>query len=178
MLIVDDLRRGLPRSAVKQELALRTFAALKPGVATDDELLECLIDLSTRILVMLDVGQFPRTHTGRASIQWADDSLDLAQFLRSTFQHATKLPHDSVKLGYQFTARNLDLIGGLKVELTTNITDHLMLQEADNSVLIFHHASFLKNQQRSGSSSTSEDHNLILTSIVIYFRQVLSKKRS
>jgi hypothetical protein len=149
MLIVDDLRRGLPRSSVKHELASRAFGTLVAGTAVDDTCLEGTIDLAVRLISMLDVvGHYPNTHTGRDSLQWTDSDLDLKQFLAHTFPHREKNPCSGIKLSFQFTARNLDLMAGLRVELTTNLADHLLLREDENTVLIFHHASFLKHQRR------------------------------
>lgn len=148
ILIADDLLRGLPRSSVKQNLAVRAFGTLVNGAAVNDKCLEGLIDLAVRLIAMLDVGQYPNTHTGRDNLLWTDGNLSLKHFLALTFPHCTQIPSGGIKLSSQFTARNLDLIAGLQVEMTTNIADHLLLREAENTVLIFHHASFLRNQQK------------------------------
>jgi len=47
-----------------------------------------------------------------------------------------------------FTARNIDRIGGIRIRWTNNLADHLRLSDDDGAVFIFHHASFLKFQQR------------------------------
>jgi hypothetical protein len=137
--------QDLPRPVVRAKLATR-YPELNCDNAENVQLLDGCIDLVTRLTVMLDIGQFPRTHTGRACLHWTDGSLK--EFLQETFTPQTVLSHDRIKLGSQFTARNLELIAGLEVEMTTNLADHLVLREEDSRVLIFHHASFLKNQQR------------------------------
>ncbi len=143
--IVQQMLQGLPRESLRQNLISKypNLSAEKPSHL---EVLDGSIDLAVRLLLMLDVGQFPRTHTGRKPLRWTDGSL--FSFLEETFGPQKILSHEGVKLDSQFTARNLDLIAGLRVELTTNLADHLLLHEEDKKVLIFHHASFLKNQSR------------------------------
>jgi hypothetical protein len=150
MLIIDDVLADLPRSVVKQNMALRTFGMTSPGQATDDSVLEAFMHLSIRILAMLNLGQFPNTRPSRHKLEWPSGThQNLTQFIAQTFPRDGTVPYNGIKLGPQFTAQNLDLIAGLKVELTTNLADHLLLREDEGAVLLFHHASFLKNQQRS-----------------------------
>ncbi|KAF2178669.1 hypothetical protein K469DRAFT_731671 [Zopfia rhizophila CBS 207.26] len=48
-----------------------------------------------------------------------------------------------------FTASNLERIAGIQIKLTDNLADHLrMIDKEDKFVAIFHHASFLKRQNR------------------------------
>ncbi|KAL5333741.1 hypothetical protein BJX70DRAFT_403294 [Aspergillus crustosus] len=39
-------------------------------------------------------------------------------------------------------------VAGFKVELTTNLSDHLRLRDADKTISIFHHASFLMGHRK------------------------------
>lgn len=150
MLITDDLLAQKTRSVVKQDLASRTFGVTTPGQTTDDEVLEAFIHLAVRVLAMLDVGQFPNTHPSRQTLQWPSTAgqQTLADFIALRFPKNGTMPYSGVKLGPHFTAQNLNLIADLKVELTTNLADHLLLQEDEQTVFIFHHVAFLKNQQR------------------------------
>jgi hypothetical protein len=150
IFITNDLLALKTRSVVKQNLASRTFGVTAPVQATDDDVLEAFIHLAVRVLAMLDVGQFPNTHPSRQTLQWPSTAgqQTLAEFVAQTFPQGETLPYSGVRLGSHFTAQNLDLIADLKVELTTNLADHLLLQEDERTVFIFHHVSFLKNQQR------------------------------
>lgn len=150
MLITDDLLASKTRSVVKQDLASRTFGITAPGQTTDDEVLEAFIHFAVRVVAMLDVGQFPNTHPSRQTLQWPSTAgpQTMAEFIALTFPKREALPYSGVKLGSHFTAQNLDLIADLKVELTTNLADHLLLEEDERTVFIFHHVAFLKNQQR------------------------------
>lgn len=58
--------------------------------------------------------------------------------------------HDGIQLDRDFNACNLDDIGGLKVELTNNLLDHLEVVdiEGKTTVMIFYYASFLNNQEQ------------------------------
>ena len=143
--IARQILGDLPRSTIQQNLNDK-HSTLSAENQNHIELLNGSIDLVVRLLFMLDVGQFPRSHTGRAPLRWTEGCI--SEFLGTIFSQQTTLTHEGVKLDTQFTARNLDLIAGLEVELTTNLADHLILREEDNKVLIFHHASFLRNQQR------------------------------
>lgn len=41
-----------------------------------------------------------------------------------------------------FTARNLERVAGIRVIWTSNLADHLHLEDDDTSVRIFYHVSF------------------------------------
>ncbi|KAL8724090.1 MAG: hypothetical protein Q9166_008141 [cf. Caloplaca sp. 2 TL-2023] len=54
---------------------------------------------------------------------------------------------DNVKLPQSFTAANLEKIGGMQVLWTNSLTNHLLLQDDDTKVMLFHHVSALRLQQ-------------------------------
>lgn len=159
--IANDMLQGLPRSSIEQSLLKRHPDLTAPGSSNGD-LLRCSIDLVVRLLTMLDVGVLPRTYTGRYTLEWTNPTWTVSDFLEETFKPQRVMSHDGIRLGPHFTARNLDLIVGLNVELTTNIADHLLLREEEKTVLIFHHASFLKNQMKSVPFSSNHKHNLLI----------------
>ncbi|KAH8652115.1 hypothetical protein BX600DRAFT_516190 [Xylariales sp. PMI_506] len=51
-------------------------------------------------------------------------------------------------IGKLFTVQNLVRIAGINIIWTDNLADHLRLADNGSSLFIFHHASFLKFQQR------------------------------
>ncbi|RYC58296.1 hypothetical protein CHU98_g7910 [Xylaria longipes] len=55
---------------------------------------------------------------------------------------------DKPQIGRIFTALNLRKIGGMRIEWTGNITDHLRLADDDKTVSIFHCVAFLKFQRK------------------------------
>lgn len=147
--IANDIKNGLDRSRVYQQLEDRcrnsaTTSATLPSV----DVLNDAIDLTARLLLMMDVGTpSSRMWTGRASRVWHNGSIQA--FLAVVFQHQTMNRHDGIHLDRDFNARNLYAIGGLKVELTNNLLDHLEVVdiEGETTVMIFHHATFLRNQE-------------------------------
>ncbi|KAH6984222.1 hypothetical protein BKA56DRAFT_580767 [Ilyonectria sp. MPI-CAGE-AT-0026] len=89
-----------------------------------------------------------RMWTGRAYRWWNEGTIQ--NFAASIFPVQRSNRHDVIQLDRDFNARNLDVIGGLKVELTNNLLDHLEVVdiEGETTVMIFHHASFLDNQEQ------------------------------
>lgn len=47
-----------------------------------------------------------------------------------------------------FNVCNIVRIAGFKVELTTNLADHLLLRDADRTLTIFLHVSYLMGQRQ------------------------------
>ncbi|KAK2616510.1 hypothetical protein QQS21_000553 [Conoideocrella luteorostrata] len=95
---------------------------------------------------MIEFGNLPYAYSGFRPIEWTEGSL--GDFIRERFEHKPELQHDNIKLEKIFNGRNLGKIAGIEILWTTNLTDHLRLMKDDKAVAIFHHASFLKRQQR------------------------------
>jgi hypothetical protein len=95
---------------------------------------------------MIDVGELRNAYSGRNRLIWRAGPLQ--EFLRDVFPDKILLDHGGMKLGTSLTARNLDRFGSFRVELTTNLVDHLRLRREDKTVSIFHHASFLHCHQK------------------------------
>lgn len=143
------IKQGLTRDQVAQEVE-----SLFPNIPLDthvspDNVIEGVINLTTRLLLMTDVGEPARNRawTGRAYRVW--DQGNIHDFTRNIFTIQRTDRHDGIQLDIDFNARNLDVIGGFKVELTNNLLDHLEVVdiEGETRVMIFHHISFLKNQE-------------------------------
>jgi hypothetical protein len=95
---------------------------------------------------MLDIGEFQNAYSRRTKLLWRSETLQ--HFLRNIFSEWRVLDHEGIKLGTLSHARNLVQIAGFKVELTTNLSDHLRFHDANRKVTIFHHASFLMAQRQ------------------------------
>ena len=108
------------------------------------EISEEIIDLTVRLLLMIQIGGFRQAlMLGQERISWGDGPL--AETLKEHFNCDIVLK-ESVELDNTFTARNIERIGGIRIVWTANLVDHLRMRD-DKSVAIFHHASFLHYQQ-------------------------------
>lgn len=133
-----------PRSEVRESVQRPVDSGASP--VCDERSADGAIDLVVRLMTMLDIGCFPQTSfSGRDTMTW--DNGSLKAFLAERFPISRQRDDSGVKLGTLLTVRNLDRIGGLNVQLTTNLADHLLYLPEQKDVLIFHHATFLTNQK-------------------------------
>ncbi|KAI0383474.1 hypothetical protein F5Y04DRAFT_250313 [Hypomontagnella monticulosa] len=112
-----------------------------------DSYYENSVNLAARLLVMLKIGVVKHQVLPRRVISWEQGSL--ADLLREQFTKPQILDTQHVRLPKSFNAWALNVIGGLRIEFTDNLADHLLLVDDDTKVLIFHHASFLEYQRKS-----------------------------
>lgn len=102
------------------------------------------INLTARLVSMVDIGALELRVTERIHLDWAAGSLK--DFIHAYFNEPCKLEQEAVRLEKMFTARNLTRLAGIEIVLTDNLADHLrMVGGEDKKVAIFHHAFFLKN---------------------------------
>ncbi|KAL6404697.1 hypothetical protein AUP68_11524 [Ilyonectria robusta] len=147
--LAQEIKQGLTRQQVVQSVAARYPGIVSNAQLDKAEIINGAVNLATRLLLMVDVGK-PATNrmwTGRAFRSW--DQGTIRDFTASIFPVQGSNRHNGIQLDTDFNARNLDAIGGLKVELTNNLLDHLKVIdiEGETTVMIFHHASFLENQE-------------------------------
>jgi hypothetical protein len=91
---------------------------------------------------MIDVGGLrDGIRLGQVSRDWTSGSL--RDFIKSTFPCTSELS-DHVKLERLFTARNIERVADIQVIWTSNLADHLQLEDDDTKVRLFSHASFLE----------------------------------
>lgn len=95
---------------------------------------------------MIDIGRLQYSFTGRQHVQWAASAL--RDSINNHFTAPIALHGETVKLERVFNARNLGRIGGIEIEWTKNLADHLSFDDYDQKVAIFHHASFLECHRR------------------------------
>ncbi|KAL1622338.1 hypothetical protein SLS56_008775 [Neofusicoccum ribis] len=100
------------------------------------------IDWAARLLTMMEIGQPHCAFSARRPLVWSKASL--RAFVANQLE-PEKRDNGYVRLPKIFTARNLELLGGIKIAWTNNLADHLSLRDDDKTVLIFHHATFLEN---------------------------------
>jgi hypothetical protein len=128
------------REDVKSSLRIKVPKPEPEGV---EEMLNNSIDLAVRLWLMVNVGGFRRILMPGRSLHWTEGCL--RDFMMSKFS-PQKVLKDHVKLEKLFNALNLSRIAGIQVVWTSNLADHLRMQDDDTRVAIFHHAFFLENQ--------------------------------
>lgn len=109
--------------------------------------IQTTIDLCASLLLMAEVGVYRFGFSGRNPLTWSGPQT-LGQAVEQHFGPEKQLQPDSPRLGALFTARNLECIGGMRIKWTSNMVDHLLLSDDDQTVFIFHHISFLRYQQQ------------------------------
>jgi hypothetical protein len=108
-----------------------------------EEEISNLIDLAVRLWLMVNVGDFRRILMPGRSFQWTEGCLRDFMMLKFSQQ---KVLTEHVKLEKLFNAYNLRRIAGIEIVWTSNLSDHLRMQDDDTRVAVFHHAFFLENQ--------------------------------
>jgi hypothetical protein len=140
--IAEVLEEGLSRETIRERLSSKLAA---PKAANENELLDSSIDLAARLVSMTDIGVLQYGFSGRRELEW--NRGPLKDFVHGYFNVPVVLGQD-VKLEKMFNAHNLGRIAGINIVWTDNLADHLRMIDEDKKVAIFHHASFLKCQQR------------------------------
>ncbi|CAH0035323.1 unnamed protein product [Clonostachys rhizophaga] len=149
LLVVQKIKEGLQRHEIIDNCDSLAGNITANSKIEKSEMLGKTLDLVASLLLMVDVGKPPvdRIWTGRSYRCW--DQGDVYSFTASIFPVQTSARNERIQLSDDFNARNLSVIAGLKVELTNNLLDHLEVVDfrGHTTVMIFHHASFLKNQE-------------------------------
>jgi hypothetical protein len=142
--IVHRLEGLTPRDAIKEDLRSRLSTRHRPD---EDEILDGAIDLAARLHLMVNITVGNPVISGQAQLKWKTGVLK--DFLNHHFSEPRVLSNDGIKLERMFTASNLERIAGIQIKPTDNLADHLrIIDKEDKVVAIFHHASFLKRQNR------------------------------
>jgi hypothetical protein len=139
--IASDIIAGLSRSKVKENVVKR-YTKFDGDV---DEIVDSCIDLTARLVFMLNVGEFRNTFTGRPNLAWSAGPIQ--DLMREQFPENHSSLHGNIRLQKGFDVYNMVRIAGFKIELTTNLLEHLQLRDQDQTVKVFHHASFLQSQR-------------------------------
>jgi hypothetical protein len=137
--IVRYFKEPLTRGDIKNKLREKLTQSRPEN---EDEILDGSIDLGARLWLMMDFGDLSYAFSGRQQLEWTDGTLQ--DFLKHYFSVDRVLSSEGVKLQKLFNARNLTRIAGIEISWTTNLADHLRMNDEDKKVAIFHHVSFLE----------------------------------
>ncbi|GAP92683.1 hypothetical protein SAMD00023353_9600310 [Rosellinia necatrix] len=135
--IVRHLLQGHHRSSIVSRLN-------KTNPTATESACNSAVDLAVRLLLMLKVGVIKHQASPRFCLNWEKGNLQ--SFVREQFNQLPVLDSHHVRLPKSFDAWNISTIGGLKIEFTDYLADHLLLVDDDTTILLFHHASFLECQ--------------------------------
>jgi len=141
---------GTSREDIKDRLRKQMKEPDLPGI---EESLNDAVDLAARISLMTFVGSFHFDPAEHRTLLWKDS--DIQTLIRTEFT-IPQLPTQNVRMEKLFNARNLQQIGGINIDWTNNLADHLLMHDDANMVSIFHHASFLKLHQEKFVLSISQ----------------------
>lgn len=143
MEIASRIQRGDSRSEVEEFTRQQRWSR----APTSENGISASVDLSARILFMIDIGkfdEFDHTYTGRQKRLWGDGVI--GDFVRKTFPQTDSPRNEGTKLDVGFTLCNIIRIAEFNVEPTSNLCDHLRLR--DGTLEVFHQASFLVAQKQ------------------------------
>ncbi|KAK8085472.1 hypothetical protein PG997_006743 [Apiospora hydei] len=130
---------------------LQTYVASSLEKAADAEAASCAVNLCARLLLMVAIGNPPNSLPGPNTIHWEDGSL--SDFTEGCFGVQHQLNPENAQISKTMTMLNLQKIGGMEIEWTPNLADHLRLVDDDRRVLVFSCISFLKFHTKHAASS-------------------------
>jgi hypothetical protein len=141
-----DIASYLKKNCYRQEICKYLRPTLSSAASCNsDSLLDRSIELTARLLLMIEFGSQIYGFSGHTELIW-DDSSSLEDFVGRYFKHPPVLGNEGVKLYRTFNAHSIQRIAGIKIVWTNNLVDHLRLTDDDSTVEIFHHATFLHAQ--------------------------------
>lgn len=107
------------------------------------------MNLTVRLWLMINVGSSDTTVSpAKSCIEWPHDK-SLQELVSSTFHcEQSSKPQELGHWSKALNAYNLDRIGGFKILWTSNLADHLYLDEDLEIIRLYHHANVLKGHRR------------------------------
>jgi hypothetical protein len=154
-----ELKANPDKADLEKTLGAKAILAHTPIA---DHAVEYSIILVASLHLMVEVG-IPRMSYdgGRALFQW--NTADLKKALHDHYNQPAKLDHLGVRFEPLFKACNFEKVAGIKIEWTSNLIDHLRINEDEEtgaiSVAIFSHVSFLQQVERSVLYSIQRAYN-------------------
>lgn len=98
---------------------------------------------------MISIGEPPLGTDGPNTIRWDTGTLrDFTTAYCGPAGSGVKLQPDKLQIGRIFTALNLNKIGGMRIEWTRNLADHLRLIDDDKTVSVFDCVAYLRFQRK------------------------------
>lgn len=143
------------RASIRQRLLLMHTtgqtqpppSAQQPAAQTPStSALDASITLAARLFLMISIGDFDHSVTIGHPNQWGEGSLQ--PVVNDIFAPGIGQV-ETFRLPKIFNALNLERIAGIKVFWTSNLADHLLLNDDEGTVTLFHHVTFLKMHQES-----------------------------
>ena len=110
--------------------------------AVTDESLNASLTLAARLWSSMSIDSIPHCLTPGYYVSWNNDE-HFNDVLGKAFCPKPQST-ESITLPKVFTAANIEMIAGIKVQWSSNLADHLVLKDDDSKVTIFYHASFLE----------------------------------
>lgn len=141
--IASKIQQDKERVGLHQDVSQHPGGHQPNATAVDGSL-----NLCSRLLLMMSVGEPPLGIDGPNTMRWATGTL--REFAERHFGHGagSRLQPDKPQIGRIFTALNLRKIGGMRIEWTRNLADHLRLVDDDRTVSVFDCVAFLRFQKR------------------------------
>ncbi|KAH9225843.1 hypothetical protein K456DRAFT_1755148 [Colletotrichum gloeosporioides 23] len=93
---------------------------------------------------MIEFGGHRYGISGSTRLDWLADQSLVSSVVGFFDGQSPTLQPEGIRLGRLFTARNISVIGGIRVRWTTNLVDHLLLADDDRNVFVFHSLGFLR----------------------------------
>lgn len=115
-----------------------------------------IIDLTVRLMLMVPIWSFWQgVRPDESALTWVEGTVEKSferhfrqrskQTLKIELEYRVK---ESIFFEKSFSARRLEELSGLKIIWTDNLLDHLKIRKEDNTLFIFHYASFLNYQRQ------------------------------
>lgn len=111
-----------------------------------------MINFAAGVITPVNIGTVPNEVTKRRHLKWSSGTL--RSLVAEYFNESPGLTLEHLRLPKAFDAWSLRKVGGIKIRFTDNLADHLLLVEDDTVVLVFHHVSYLKHQDKEYVDST------------------------
>ncbi|CAG9943315.1 unnamed protein product [Clonostachys rosea f. rosea IK726] len=146
MQIIEYVVNGIKSGATKETI----FSNLKSWAGSDkpcgEKTYEDIVHLTARVLVMCNIGTLDNQANPRQYFEWKPTD-NLQGVIKGHF-HAEPQLQERVRLPKTFDAWAIERIGGISIQFTDNLADHLLLVNDDTTLLVFHHVAFLELQTK------------------------------
>ncbi|KAK8044407.1 hypothetical protein PG993_004431 [Apiospora rasikravindrae] len=145
--LANKFHRNLARGDILHSLSASSQCKAAGSTAAAN----CAIHLCARLLLMVTIGEPPNGLPGPSTMYWKSGTI--TDFTESCFGVQHQLNPENAQISKMLTMLNLQKIGGMEIEWTRNLADHLRLIDDDRRILVFSCISFLKFQHRHSASN-------------------------
>lgn len=149
--IVDIIAGLILKDATRDEV--RSYALAKyprsNNILSEDEAVNTTLSLCGSLLLMTEIGTDNRSNywLPLEPLPWGGTQT-LKQSVREHFQPEKRLVPDNPRFEGLFNAWNIQQISGITIKWTSNLADHLLLTNNDQTLFVFHCVGFLRHHQR------------------------------